>query len=87
MSNPQKVSQRLQTDGWLVFSNPLPSLGGGTPQLAERLLERIDPSYLPLLLTTDETIDFRMQQFIDDVETLLDAPAPVVTLDTGWGDT
>lgn len=72
--------QRLQTDGWLVLSNPLPSLGGEKPQLAERLLERFNLSYLPLLLTTDETIDFRMQQFIDDVETLLDAPVTVMQI-------
>ena len=80
MSKPRKVFQRLQTYGWLVLSSTLPSLGGETPQLTERLLERIDLSYLPLFLTTDETIDFKMQEFIDDVETLLDVPVTVIRI-------
>lgn len=78
MSQPVKVFQRLQADGWLVLSGQLPSLGGETPQFAERLLEKVNLSRLPLFLTLDETVDNSMRQFIDDLETLLDVPVTVI---------
>lgn len=78
MNQPEKVFQRLHADGWLVLSGPLPSLGGETPQFAERLLEKVDLSRLPLFLTTEETIDTSMRQFIGDLETLLDVPVTVI---------
>lgn len=78
MSQPSQVFRHPPSDGWIVISGPVPTFGSESPQLAERLIERVDLSRTSMCLLMGEMISEELHLFIDDVEALLDAPVVVI---------
>ena len=78
MSQPSQVFRHPPSVGWIVISGSVPTFGGESPQLAERLIERVDLSRTPMCLLMGEVISEELRAFIDDVEALLEAPAIVI---------
>ena len=78
MSQPSQVFRCPSSDGWIVISGSVPSFSSESPQLAERLIERVDLSRTPMCLLMGGMISEELRGFIDDVEALLQAPAMVI---------
>ena len=78
MNQPSQVFRRPPTGGWIVISGSLPTFGSESPQLAERLLERVDLSATPMCLSMGKIVSKDLRLFLDDVETLLDAPVALI---------
>ncbi|HEY44086.1 MAG TPA: hypothetical protein G4O11_08905 [Anaerolineae bacterium] len=78
MSEPHQVFRRPPSEGWLVLSGLVPTLGSEMPQLAEQILSRLDLSRMPICLSADESIDDDLQSFLEDIEVLLNVPVTVI---------
>lgn len=71
MSEAVDVLRRPHAGGWLILSGEIPSLGGATPELAERLLGHIDLSWPPLILTIGRKARAEVKRFAEEIETLI----------------
>lgn len=54
MSNQEEVLHHQSSAGWVVLASQIPRLGGDTPELAANLVERIDLSRPPVILSVGE---------------------------------
>lgn len=80
MSAPHQVFRRPSSQGWLALSGFIPSLDSEMPQLAERILSRLDLSRIPIFISADDSIDDEVMSFLEDVEILLSVPANVLLM-------
>lgn len=71
MTSAEEVLQHSSQSGWLVLASQIPRLGGETPELAERLLERMDLSRPPVCLTAEESPPQGLDLLLEEFETLL----------------
>lgn len=70
MSPTEEIREERQA-GWVVLANQVPRLGGATPELAANLVERIDLSRPPVILTYSEPAPAGLAELIDDLSGLL----------------
>lgn len=80
MSEPHPVIRHRAPAGWLALSGTLPRLGGEYPQLAARLLEKINLAARMLILVLPDVDPLLVRRFREDVEELLGAPPAVEIL-------
>jgi hypothetical protein len=80
MISPHPVIRHRAPAGWLALSGSLPRLGGEYPQLAARLLEKIDLAAQVLVLVPPEADPGLIKSFREDVEALLGLPPSVQIL-------
>ena len=78
MSQPHRVFRCPPSNGWIVISGSVPTFGSESPQLAEKLMEKVDLSRTLVCLLMGEMISHDLHAFIDDVEALIEAPATVI---------
>jgi hypothetical protein len=71
----------FKSQGWALLAGALPSIGTAFPDLAERLLERIDVSRPPLGIKPSGAQPGPLMAFIDELEILIEMPGEV--LDVG----
>ena len=71
MSPDEEVLRHSGQAGWLVLASQVPRLGGETPELAERLLERMDLSRPPVCLTAEEAPPEGLDVLLEEFEALL----------------
>lgn len=71
MNTSEEVLRHGGQSGWLVLASQVPRLGGETPELAERLLERMDLSRPPVCLTAAETPPEGLELLLEEFEALL----------------
>lgn len=71
MSRAQEVMHHESEAGWVVLTSQVPHLGGETPELAERLLERMDLSRPPVCITAADKPPKELPELLEEIETLL----------------
>ncbi len=71
----------FKPQGWALLAGGLPSIGGAFPDLAERLLERIDVSRPPLGIKPYGAQPAKLKAFMEELEILIEMPGEV--LDAG----
>lgn len=71
VSRPEDVIHHRSEAGWVVLASRVPRLGGATPELAERLLERMDLSRPPVCLIGEREAPPELAVLLDEFETLL----------------
>jgi hypothetical protein len=68
----------FKPQGWALLAGELPSIGNAFPDLAERLLERIDVSRPPLGITPRGVHPERLAAFMEELEILIEMPGEVL---------
>ena len=81
MTAPQEVFRRIRGEGWLVLAGGPPLLGRPYPHLAEHLLEHTDLSQ-PCRILVSGASTREQDQFLEDVDVLLDSHVQVGTVET-----
>ncbi len=71
MSRAEDILHHEGRAGWLVLASQVPRLGGETPELAERLVERMDLSRPPVCLAMEEKQAEGLDLLLEEFETLL----------------
>lgn len=71
MSRAEDVLHHEGRAGWLVLASQVPRLGGETPELAQRLVERMDLSRPPVCLSMQEKPAEGLDLLLEEFETLL----------------
>jgi hypothetical protein len=71
MTEPHPIIRQRAPAGWLAVSGSLPRLGGEYPQMAARLLEKIDLGAQVLIVTPPEVDPVLVKRFGEDIEALL----------------
>lgn len=71
MSRAEEIFHHEGRAGWLVLASQVPRLGGETPELAERLVERMDLSRPPVCLSMEEKQAQGLDLLLEEFETLL----------------
>ena len=71
MSSTEAVLQHQSNTGWVVLASQVPRLGGDTPELATHLVERIDLSRPPAVLTMGEVPPPGLPDLVGDLTGLL----------------
>jgi hypothetical protein len=77
---PQEVFRRVGAAGWIVLSGSVPAFGEDFPNLAERLLERMDLSRRALALMTQEGAEPALTGFMEDLGELLGTSAEILSV-------
>jgi hypothetical protein len=70
----------FRPQGWVMLTGAVPSIGGAFPDLADHLLERIDPSRPPLGLTGGSGRSQKMEAFMEDLDVLIEVEGVVLAL-------
>lgn len=71
MTSPQPSVHHRAHSGWIALSGSLPRLGGEYPQLAARLLEKMDLAASVLIVVPTDVDPAVVRRFREDVEALL----------------
>jgi hypothetical protein len=71
MSATEDVLHHQSGSGWVVLASRVPRLGGDTPELAARLVEHIDLSRPPAVLTMGEVPPAGLPDLVGDLTGLL----------------
>ncbi len=70
----------FKPEGWVILTGALPSIGGAFPDLADRLLGRIDLSRPPLGLTARSEGSRGMTEFMQELGELIGAEGIILSL-------
>jgi len=81
VTNPSMIFRRPRGQGWLVLTDSPPLLGGGYSELANSLLANADLSYQPLCIMGDDGMSEGLENFLFDLQTLLDIELVITRLD------
>ena len=74
-----QIFRRTFSDGWLIISGPLPSIGDNS---VERLLEIVNLSQPLLVIRSQGPPSIEIEQWALDLEALLEIPLNILDLDT-----
>ncbi len=66
--------------GWVLLSGALPTIGGAFPDLADRLLQRIDLSRPPLGIVASSDRSHEMTVFMEELGDLIGAEGAILAL-------
>jgi hypothetical protein len=80
MTTPQPTPHHKAQAGWIAMSGSLPRLGGEYPQLAARLLEKMDLAAGVLIVVPTDADPTAIKRFREDIEALLGASPAVEIL-------
>jgi len=91
MAGLEHVFRRIPGEGWLILAGAVPELGGGTADLMERLLERLDLSRPIVAMAAADSDLTEVNELLESLEEWLGAEAGYLELDTdlgveGWED-
>ena len=91
MTGLERVFRRIPGEGWLVLAGAIPELGGGTADLMEHLLERLDLSRPMAAIAASDSDTSAVNELLETLEEWLGAGAGYLELDTdlgiqGWED-
>jgi len=79
-SDSRGLFEDFKPQGWVMLTGAIPSIGGAFPDLADHLLEKIDPSRPPLGLMGGGGRSQKMAALMEDLAVLIEVEGVVMAL-------